>query len=212
MAGPEATGGASAASNPKAARILDAATRVFTSEGYGTASMDRIAAEAGVSKATVYAHFHSKERLFATIVRQECQRQATTIINSEMRSGAPLREALNHIGLAFLEFLVSPPALRTFRVVAAECARFPALGRAFYRSGPEVTTRALADFLEQARDRGQIEVDDAQAAAEQLLAMVRGHIHMRCLLGVEDAPSRERLRRQVEAAVAVFCRAHSVEG
>lgn len=210
MTGEQWSRGEPASTNPKAARILDAATGVFTSEGYGAASMDRIASEAGVSKATVYAHFHSKERLFATIVRQECQRQATTIISSEMRNGAPLPEALNHIGLAFLEFLVSPPALRTFRVVAAESSRFPALGRAFYQSGPEVTIRALADFLTRARDRGDIELADPQAAAEQLLAMIRGHIHLRCLLGVEASPPREKLQRQVAAAVAMFCRAYSV--
>ena len=48
----------------KAESVLSAAKRAFLSAGFGAVSMDTIAREAGVSKATVYAHFGSKEDLF----------------------------------------------------------------------------------------------------------------------------------------------------
>ena len=45
--------------------ILDAARRLFLEHGYAVTSMDVVAQLAGVSKATVYARFESKEQLFA---------------------------------------------------------------------------------------------------------------------------------------------------
>ena len=48
----------------KRRQIIDAAGDLFLGMGYGTTSVDAIAAKAGVSKRTVYAHFDSKEALF----------------------------------------------------------------------------------------------------------------------------------------------------
>ena len=47
----------------KGAQVLKGALQVFLERGYVGASMDRIAAVAGVSKATVYSHFRDKEGL-----------------------------------------------------------------------------------------------------------------------------------------------------
>src|ERR1043165_2178770 len=49
-------------------RVLEAAQRHFNEHGLERASMDDIAADAGVSKMTVYSNFGSKERLFQAVV------------------------------------------------------------------------------------------------------------------------------------------------
>src|SRR4051794_21924325 len=48
--------------------ILDAAARVFASEGYDIASMDQVAEVSNASKRTVYNHFPSKESLLRAVV------------------------------------------------------------------------------------------------------------------------------------------------
>ena len=55
----------------KAESILAAAKRTFLAAGFGAVSMDTIAREAGVSKATVYAHFAGKEELFGAVIGRE---------------------------------------------------------------------------------------------------------------------------------------------
>ena len=45
----------------KRSAILDGAKTVFLSQGFGLATMDDVAAAAGVGKQTVYRHFKSKE-------------------------------------------------------------------------------------------------------------------------------------------------------
>src|SRR5260370_5634147 len=52
----------------KAETILAAAERAFLASGFGAVTMDAIAREAGVSKATVYAHFIGKEALFGAVI------------------------------------------------------------------------------------------------------------------------------------------------
>ena len=52
----------------KEQRILAAALRVFSSQGYSGAVLDHIAAEAGVSKPTLYQYFGNKEALFSAVL------------------------------------------------------------------------------------------------------------------------------------------------
>jgi TetR/AcrR family transcriptional repressor of nem operon len=47
--------------------ILDAAARVFVEKGPSVATLDDVAAEAGVAKGTVYLYFDSKERLLLSL-------------------------------------------------------------------------------------------------------------------------------------------------
>ena len=56
-------------SERKREAIARAALTLFASDGYERTSIDAIAAEAGVSKRTVYSHYGDKENLFLSVVR-----------------------------------------------------------------------------------------------------------------------------------------------
>src|SRR3546814_12338908 len=70
----------------KGSAILDAARRLFTSQGFDGTSMDQIAAGAGVSKPTVYSHYGDKETLFAAVVRRSEARRVGKECVSTCRS------------------------------------------------------------------------------------------------------------------------------
>ena len=114
----------------KAAAILEAARHVFLEQGYGDASMDAIARRADVSKATLYAYFAGKEKLFAAIVAVECQRLSLQM-DLAGTEGLDLDQALHQIGRSFLGLVTSTQGLGIYRIVVAEVARFPELGRIF---------------------------------------------------------------------------------
>ena len=59
----------------KAEAVLAAAERAFLAGGFGAVTMDAIAREAGVSKATVYAHYSSKEELFGAVIARLSERR-----------------------------------------------------------------------------------------------------------------------------------------
>ncbi len=54
-------------------RIIDAATRLFYGEGIRAVSVDAVAAEAGLTKKTLYYHFSSKDELIAAYLKSQDQ-------------------------------------------------------------------------------------------------------------------------------------------
>ncbi|MEI7608451.1 MAG: TetR/AcrR family transcriptional regulator [Rhodospirillaceae bacterium] len=195
----------------KAALVVQAARRLFMERGYGATSMDAVALEAGVSKATLYAHFASKAELFSAIVAAECHRFVPTLDESEV-DHLPVREALTRIGRRFLDLLISPPALSAYRVVIAEALRFPELGRAFYDAGPATTLSVLAGYLDRATRRGDLAVKDPVTAASLLVGMFRSHLQLRILLGVVDGVGDAERDHHVRAAVDLFLDGYGLRG
>ncbi|MEI6558880.1 MAG: TetR/AcrR family transcriptional regulator [Rhodospirillaceae bacterium] len=192
----------------KLGQIAEAARLLFLERGYGATSMDAVARAAGVSKATLYAHFAGKAELFSAIVAAECHRFVPTVDESEV-DGLPVRDGLFRIGRRFLDLLISPPALSAYRVVVAETPRFPELGRAFYNAGPATTLRVLGGYLERATARGELAVADPATGAALLIGMIRSHLQLCRLLGVIDAVSESERDRHVGAAVDLFLRGYA---
>jgi TetR/AcrR family transcriptional regulator, mexJK operon transcriptional repressor len=173
-------------------------------QGFGPASMDEVARLAGVSKATIYSHFDSKQALFGAIITGRCTAMIPIIEAAALGDQAPA-EALRAIGRQFLDLLMSKGPLALYRVVLSEAGRFPELGRIFYESGPNRVAAALADYLARQHDLGVLETPHPRVSAEQFFGMVLGQIHVRLLLGISDAAPGPAERAQiVELAVRTF--------
>jgi len=201
---------AEAKPNAKVQDILQAAQALFIAKGFEAASMDGVAKAAGVSKATVYAHFGSKNDLFAAIVGQMAGR-LTSEIGTLMQAHLPLREALMRIGLKFLEVLTEPRRVRMFRMMVAEVDRFPDLGRVFYRAGPLTMQNCLAHFLADAVAEGTLSCADAGLAARQFLSLIKADLHLRCLLDSDAMPAPVEREQQVSSAVDFFLKGYGTD-
>jgi AcrR family transcriptional regulator len=73
-------------------RLLDGAARVFARDGYSGASIDRIAAEAGLSKGAVYWNFASKEELFFALLDERIDRRIRALF--DQTEAAPVDQAM----------------------------------------------------------------------------------------------------------------------
>ncbi len=193
---------------PKQRDIADAATRLFMAQGYAQVSMDAIARAAGVSKATLYAYFASKERLFASLVGEACGRSGPSSI-ALSEDTADVRATLSTLAGRALHFMLEEQSLAIYRVVIAESARFPELGRAFYERGPATGRRNLAAWLERQMAAGHLRPADAEVAAEQFTGLLRTHLQMRALLGIEPKPTEAEIEANAAAAVDTFMRAYA---
>ncbi|WP_020667571.1 TetR/AcrR family transcriptional regulator [Amycolatopsis nigrescens] len=56
-------------------RLIDTATELFYNQGITATGVDRVVAESGVSKPTLYAHFRSKADLVAAVLQHRHERR-----------------------------------------------------------------------------------------------------------------------------------------
>jgi TetR/AcrR family transcriptional regulator, mexJK operon transcriptional repressor len=179
--------------------VCDAAIRVFIDDGYG-ASMDRIAARAGVAKQTLYNQFGSKENLFAEVISQSVD--AITV--SLGAPGTDLRRSLLRFAQAFRAKVLSPHGLGMHRALIAQAPRFPKLARVAHEKGAANARDSLAEFLKFAMNAGQLRKTDAQFAAEILLSMLAGFERVRLLYGVKADPISLDEKQKCVAIVDCF--------
>lgn len=183
-------------------RLVEAAREAFMHDGFRGASVDRIAAEAGVAKQTLYNHFPSKEALFAETVRLGVR---DIVVELDDAPG-DVRDRLIAFGIAFRKKLLSPEGLDWYRTVIADLSRLPDLAGIVWRQGPLETVSRLADFLAIAMERGELRRDDPLFAAEMLNSMLVNLDRTRGLLagGLDSSADPDK----VERIVACFLRAY----
>jgi TetR/AcrR family transcriptional repressor of mexJK operon len=195
-----------AAPGGKAESILAAAKRAFLANGFGAVSMDTIARDAGVSKATVYAHFAGKEELFGAVIGRECEGYLASFSAGEL-DPSDVKASLSVLGRRFLELILSADAIALHRIILGEVTRFPTLGEIFWRAGPERQRVQIETFLQRAASSGILSFPDTRLAAEQFISLVRCEIQLRQLLRLEADGGHPGINEVVENAVDTFLRA-----
>jgi TetR/AcrR family transcriptional repressor of mexJK operon len=193
--------------SPKRRQVLDAATEMFLAHGYGAVSMDAVARAANVSKATLYAHFASKDVLFASIMRERglTNKLDDTLFPTHV---ADLRAALEAIGLRVTRFMLQERTLAIYRMALAEAARFPELGRAFFDNGPGKFCTWGQHWLGLQQAAGLVRQADLGVATQQFMALLRSGVFLRASLALPPAPGEAEIAATVRAAVDTWLRAY----
>jgi TetR/AcrR family transcriptional repressor of mexJK operon len=142
-------------------QILSGARRVFLRDGFAAASTDAIAAEAKVSKRTLYVYYPSKEELFAGVMRELTIENPQTRALESMEEMAPgsedeLRRDLLEFARKIVATMMQPDYLALLRTTIADTHRFPQLGELFRATVPERAMRSFAVFIESSREHGVV--------------------------------------------------------
>ncbi|MCH8861016.1 MAG: TetR/AcrR family transcriptional regulator [Proteobacteria bacterium] len=184
--------------------ILEAAVELFLEVGYGAASINTLIAHVGGSKATVYAHFENKERLFEAVVDEVLSEVSTAMSGIDL-AGFGLRDGLQYVGEHLLHLVTSKRHIDLARLVIAEAQRFPEIGRIYYDHGPALAYKGLSVFLlEHSNGEGSFRVTDEDTAAAWFASMLihRSFLERLCI-GTEP-PSSRQIEVKVEAVVTAF--------
>jgi TetR/AcrR family transcriptional regulator, mexJK operon transcriptional repressor len=192
----------------KRAAILDVAKRLFLAAGFDGVSMDQIAAEAGVSKLTVYSHFGDKDSLFSAAIRSKCEEQLPSTLFLPTLEGS-LRERLTAIARAFFALVTSDDALSTHRMMTTPGNGDLHVRELFWQAGPQRVKDAFAELLRGYIARGEVDVADVDRAASQFFCLIKGDLHMRMLCGMCGQPDSDEIDAHVAATVDLFLRAYA---
>jgi TetR/AcrR family transcriptional repressor of mexJK operon len=186
--------------------ILEAATKLFLSEGFARVSVDGIAASAGVGKQTVYSHFGNKEQLFLAVV-ERARATAGLAEDGAVRQAedaADPRAYLEAVGENILRVVLSPDVAALHRLTIAELTHHPELQSSWGETGPDDLRTAITDHLAAAGHAGMLDVPDPGRTARQFVLLVATEGRVRSLHGtrpVSDAEQREIARQCAELII-----------
>lgn len=184
----------------KRTAVIAAASAAFLAHGYEAASMDSIAAEARVSKRTVYNHFPSKRDLFRAVI----QRLYTELLETDAllsSANEPAETVLPRLARAILNHLLRPEVSGLLRLVIAEHRRFPELADEFNSVGKGPAVGLVQEYLARQNECGELSIPDTLLAAQQFLGAVKESLFWPTLIGVSTRKDVDVVIREATAMV-----------
>lgn len=190
-------------------QVLAGAREVFLRDGFEGASVDDIAREAGVSKATLYTYFPDKRLMFIEVFRAELAHD-TSAGQAMLDFNAPPSEVLPMMVQMISEHIVRPFSVSIARLAIGEAGRFPLLAREFYGAGPGNLRMIIAGYLQLSAERGYLDIpgQDYDMAADQILQLAGTNIYDRVMLLGPDSVDQAQVDATARAAVDIFLRAY----
>lgn len=220
----EASGPAEARGYPaKRQAIMDAAADVFLREGYPRASVDAIAAAAGVSKQTVYNHFGDKDNLLVTValaIQDEVLERQQTLLDTafpdfeRLRDPARLRAELIDLTTGWVGMIMSERLSALRFLVFSEADHHPELFKRWMDNGPRRIQPKLGELLVRLARAGLLDVPPELAAepgrlAHQLTGAATYEIQNSVTFAkYRGAPDNDDTRALVANGVDFFLRAY----
>jgi TetR/AcrR family transcriptional regulator, mexJK operon transcriptional repressor len=181
--------------------ILDAATDLFLSHGYGVTSIEEVARRARVSKRTLYHRFEDKEALFAAVVHRIVE-QLRPSAGTPINEGTDLPVVLRRVARLILDAAIAPQAIALHRLIVGESGRFPRLAAVANKTSEQAVT-LIGTILERELRERRISIDDPAFAARQFLYMVVA-APQRAAMGLGAPMSARQLREWPADVVKLF--------
>lgn len=191
------------------AAIVAIARHSFLEHGYAATAMSTIASQIGGSKGTLWAHFPSKEALFAAVL-DDLIAVFRNDLEDALRPGRDQRTTLVAFGERFAAKLLSPASLSLHRLIIGEGGRFPEIGIQFFERGPRLLIERLGSYLAGEMAAGRLRQADPAAAARHMTSFIQS-LQQQRLWNVPGSDDPADVADHVRVSVDVFLRAYAPE-
>lgn len=190
--------------------IILAARRLFLQNGFHRTSMDALAKQACVSKATLYSHFEDKDALYRALIRDKLATYKvddfTDMLNWDVATD------LQTIGEHMLDLIFDPEALDMLRMVIAEGRTGSGVAAMFQEVGPQRVLDQISDYLARQKARGTTYIGDVEADTKLFASLIVDHATMMfALMGVAEGLDKAGRKRHTRQAVARFIKLKRME-
>jgi AcrR family transcriptional regulator len=194
--------------DPVRERILGAAFKAFTEEGYAATSTLEIATRAKVSKRDLYANFGSKHAMLVACIRSRAERM-------RLPPGLPIPDSRQMLAATLTAFAINllregshPSVIAMFRLAIAEATRSPEIARTLDLAGRAATRNGLAELLAGAQSVGLLGPGEPPEMAAQYLGLLWEGFMVGLLLGVAAPPSPAETEHRAIKATSAFLQLH----
>ncbi len=182
-------------------KILDAAIKVFSSEGYKGATTRRIAQEADVSEVTLFRKFQSKENILRTVIIKVREEALQTLdLIASMEKEADLRTGLLSLGRYIMKALSDN--IDMVFLTLEEGRRKPEIAE-ITATIPQMAVARLSEYFDLQIKKGKMRSIDTRAAALTFLGypyciLIFKRIHADEVLGISE--------KEFEAFIEIFAK------
>jgi AcrR family transcriptional regulator len=191
---------ADSSDSAKMLKLIEAAEDIFLAKGYHTATMSDVAAQAGMSKKTVYQLIESKGELFAALLTHH----QSLLVFPEEQPGWTVHDLLTANLLCLARFLISKEQIAIVRLIMAEYTHSPDLGRVFHLRRVQKARSRLETCLSGIAARKGCVNCNAKEMSAMLFGMAVGEFFLGALVGFRHMPSKAALENRVRNAVDIF--------
>jgi TetR/AcrR family transcriptional repressor of mexJK operon len=189
--------------------ILDAATARFAADGYEGTRVERIAAEAAVSTATLYRYFPSKLALLEAVLRDGVESFPAAM---DLPPGAPAEAQLLAVARPFAALFVRDETIGLLRTVLAAAPAAPEVSAIFLEAAKARVAAGFVGAVARSVEGGELALGDVpiETAAGQLMGLIEHALFWGRLLA-PGASHRDAESVALES-VTMFCRAYRAAG
>ena len=189
-------------------RILGAAFKAFTEDGYGETSTLDIARRAKISKRDLYAKFGSKHAVLVACIKSRADRMRLPSDLPSPRSRQMLASTLTAFATNLVLEVSHSSVIATFRLAIAEATRSPEIAQALDVAGRDAAHSTLAELLANAQSIGLVGPGEPREMAAQYLGLLWENLMVGLLLGVAAPPEPADAEQRATKATAAFLQLH----
>jgi AcrR family transcriptional regulator len=152
--------------------ILAAAIEQFVEHGYAATRLEDVAHRAGVTKGTMYLYFASKEALFKAAVKASLVADIARGERLLEEHAGSARDLLAKVITTWHDAMAHTPAAGIPKLMIAEAARFPELGRFYYDEVVKRGHRLVGRVIRMGIARGEFRRVDVERAVRLAIAPI----------------------------------------
>ena len=190
-------------------RILAAAFKAFTENGYAGTSTLEIATRAKVSKRDLYASVGDKRAVLVSCITSRTARMQLRPELPIPRSRQQLASILETYATRLLSEVSHPTVIAMFRLAIAEAKRSPEIAQTLEAAGRDATRGRLADLFRSAQSARLIGAGNPSEMATQYLGLLWEGLMVSLLLGLVSQPSEVEIKNRAGKATAAFLELHA---
>lgn len=186
----------------KQQKIIEVATQLFLEQGYTQTNLDQVIEQCGGSKQTIYSYFGDKRGLLTAVI-EHCIENVEAIFTFDHDENANLEKILVEFGTNFLNTILTPVMVNTYRIMIAESQHDQTLADFFFSRGPARVSNYLVQFLQSHMDKKNLRQSDPHIATEHLLNLLKGDLQQEVLFG-RPLPNSDVIKKKAELAIRCF--------
>lgn len=193
--------------DPRRATIIRHARQHFVTHGYTATRMEPVARESGVSTATLYGFFESKNLLFEAVINDATDEIAGQLAALPIGDGTA-QNKLDALLIFYANFLNNDDVRAVFRLILAERHRFEEVCTLFFLKGRTHFAKTLIELIKELANSGQLKGADASLGASQLMGMIENMVFFTPLIDAgkptDDTPPNLYATEAVKTYLARF--------